>query len=194
MFRRRNRDQRRTRETTYAFNHNPLLPSVCLHIITSGVTWGPPSVPMPVLCHFDCRTMQPPPRHLLDLYTGASPTLAHAFFSMPGHETIYLDVYLALEDQLGMLLSNPLLRPGGCVAFLISCRVGMHRSVAMAERLARDVQDLWRDDGVVVEVEHLDTDTDRGVRRPQRARVGTQNRGVYGGRCTRYANWGYGGY
>ena len=70
----------------------------------------------------------------------------------------------------------------------------MHRSVAMAERLARDVQSLWREDGVVVEVEHLDTDTDRGVRRAQRARVGTQNRGVDGGRCTRYASGGYVGY
>ena len=194
MFRRRNRDQRRTRQRTYAFDYNPLLPRVCLHIITSGVTWGPPSVPMPVLCSFDCRTMQPPPRHLLDMYTGASPALAHAFFSMPGHETIYLDTYIALEDQLGMLLSNPQLRPGGCVAFLISCRVGMHRSVAMAERLARDVQDLWRGDGVVVEVEHLDTDTDRGIRRAQRAGVGTQNRSVDGGRCTRYASGGYIGY
>ena len=188
MFRRSDRDQRQTSERTYAYNHNPLLPSVCLHIITSGVTWGPPSVPMPVLCFLDCRAMQPPPRHLLDMYTGASPTLAHAFFSMPGHETIYRNAYLDLEDQLGMLLTNPQLRPGGCVAFLINCRAGMHRSVAMAERLARDVQDLWREDGVVVEVEHLDTDIDRGVRRSQRALVGTQNPSVDGGRCTRYAS------
>ena len=196
MFQRRNRDQRRTRQRTYAYNHSPLPPSVCLHIITSGETWGPPSVPMPVLCCLDCRGMQPPPRHLLDLYTGASPTLAHAFFSMPGHETTYRTAYRDLEDLLGMLLTNrnPQIRPGGCVAFLISCRVGMHRSVAMAERLARDMQDLWRENGVRVEVEHLDTDIDRGIRRQQRARVGTYNRSVDGGRCTRYASGGYGGY
>ena len=149
---------------------------------------------MPVLCYLDCRAMQPPPRHLLDLYTGASPTLAHAFFSMPGHEAIYRTAYLDLEDQLGMLLSNPRLMRGGCVAFLVNCRVGMHRSVAMAERLARDVQNLWRGEGVRVEVEHLDTDIDRGIRRPQRARIGTQNRSVDGGRCTRYASGGYVGY
>ena len=151
---------------------------------------------MPVLARLDCRAMQPPPRHLLDMYTGASATLAHAFFSIPGHETIYRDAYLALEDELGMLLTNrnPRLRPGGCVAMLINCTAGMHRSVAMAERLARDVQDFWREDGVVVEVEHLDTDIDRGMRRPQRAWVGTQNRSVDGGRCTRYASGGYFGY
>ena len=135
--------------------------------------------------------MQPPPRRLLDMYTGASPTLSLAFFAMPGHETIYRNAYLALEDQLEMLLSNPRHRPGGCVAFLINCRVGMHRSVAMAQRLARDVQDYWREDGVLVEVEHLDTDIYRAIRRPQRARVGTQNRGVDGGRCTRYASGRY---
>ena len=134
MFQMRNRDQIRIRERTYAFGHNPLLPSVCLHIITFGVTWGPPFVPMPVLCRLDCRAMQPPPRHLLDMYTGASATLAHAFFSIPGHETIYRDAYLALEDELGMLLTDPRLRPGGCVAMLINCTAGMHRSVAMAER------------------------------------------------------------
>ena len=149
---------------------------------------------MRVLCRLDCRAMQPPSRRLLDMYTGASPTLAHAFFSIPGHETIYRNAFLALEDQLEMLLSNPRLRPGRCVAFLISCKAGMHRSVAMAERMARDVQDYWREDGVVVEVEHLDTDIYRAIRRPQRARVGTQNRSVDGGRCIRYASGGYVGY
>lgn len=69
----------------------------------------------------------------------------------------------------------------------------MHRSVAMAERLARDVR-RWRWDGVCVVVEHLDTDVERGVRRARRAETvggrgwgsGGFYAGGYGGRCRCY--------
>ena len=135
--------------------------------------------------------MQTPPRHLLDMYTGASPALAHAFFSIRDHELMYRNTFLGVIEQLEMLLSNPRLRPGRCVAILINCTAGMHRSVAVAERMARDVHNDLREHGARVEVEHLDTDIDRGIHRPQRARVGTQNRSVDGGRYTRHASGGH---
>lgn len=48
----------------------------------------------------------------------------------------------------------------------------MHRSVAVAERMARDVEGNYGREGVRVVVEHLDTDVERGVRREWRARAG----------------------
>lgn len=67
----------------------------------------------------------------------------------------------------------------------------MHRSVAVAERMARDVERNWGRNGavvVVVVVKHLDTDVRREIRREQRARVGMHRnhdagavRGRYGG-------------
>ena len=57
------------------------------------------------------------------------------------------------------------------MAVTVNCRAGMHRSVAVAERFARDVESRrWQ--GVHVVVEHLDTDIERAVRRERRARAG----------------------
>lgn len=127
---------------------------------------------MPVLIHLDLSGVQTPPRHLLQRYTGASFELARSFFSLPGHEDLYHNCLRSLEDELDIRLSDPRERPGGCVAVVVNCRSGMHRSVAMVERLARDVEEGWLRDWVEVVVEHLDTDTDRAVRRAQRVRAG----------------------
>ena len=52
----------------------------------------------------------------------------------------------------------------------MNCTAGRHRSVAVAERLARDLRGR-RWERVRVEVEHTDTDVEREVRR---ARIGRQ--------------------
>ena len=80
------------------------------------------------------------------------------------------------------------------MAVLVNCRAGMHRSVAVAERMARDAQEDFREDGVVVEVEHLDTDVECGIRRVQRAMVGTHSRSVYEDNNIGYAGGVYIGY
>ena len=140
---------------------------------------------MPVILHFDLSAAQAPPRHLLEAYTGASPEIADTFFAIPGHEANYQNSLRELEDRLGDRLAGP---PCACVAVLVNCRAGMHRSVAMAERLAGDIEDAWRDDGVIVVVEHLDTDVERGIRRAQRARAGGEgyHAGYLAGRYSRY--------
>lgn len=87
----------------------------------------------------------------------------------------------ALEDLLREIYANPAQRSASdCLAFLINCRAGMHRSVAVAERMARDVERNYGRDGVVVVVEHLDTDVQRGFRRVQRARA-EMHAGSYAG-------------
>lgn len=47
--------------------------------------------------------------------------------------------------------------------------LGTHRSVAMAERLADEIEQ-W--DRIVVQREHLDTDVERGLRRYPRTEAG----------------------
>lgn len=151
---------------------------LCLHLITFGSSRGSPEIPVPVLLHLDISTMRPPSRDLRQRYTGASPRLAAAFFSLPGHEAYYRSMLEALRGQLLGVLSDPEFRRsssgrhgGGCVAVLLNCKAGMHRSVAVAERLAGDVES-WRWRGVRVGVEHLDTDIERGIKRERRARAG----------------------
>lgn len=58
----------------------------------------------------------------------------------------------------------------------------MHRSVAMAERLAGDAESRPWDEVVVVVVvdEHLDTDVGRGIRRVQRARAASHGPWMHG--------------
>ncbi len=141
-------------------------------MITFGDSRGLPVIPMPVLIDLDLSNAQTPPRHLLQTYTGASFELARSFFSLPGHETLYQNCLRSLEDKLNSLLSDPRARFGGCVAVVVNCRSGMHRSVAMVERLAGDVEEYWPPDLVEVVVEHLDTDVNRGERRAQRVRAG----------------------
>lgn len=82
------------------------------------------------------------------------------------------------------MVSDPRPRRSVCAAVLVNRAAGMHRSVAMVERLADDVERLeWWRDGVCVVVEHLDTDVERGVRRAQRARAGDRGRAFSRGMC-----------
>ena len=94
---------------------------------------------------------------------------------MPGHEQGYQNSLQELNDEMERVLTDPGRPSGVCVGVLVNCMAGMHRSVATAERLAVDMQER-RQDGVVVVVEHLDTDVARGMRRPQRARAGAHCR------------------
>ena len=57
---------------------------------------------------------------------------------------------------------------------VVSCKKGMHRSVAMVERTAGNVE-RW--DGVDVQVEHLKADVEHGMKRVERARAGSHRRG-----------------
>lgn len=100
---------------------------------------------------------------------------------MPGHERNYQSFLASLEDWLYARLADRQAGPGACVAVLVNCTAGMHRSVAVAERLARDVEGCGRWAGVLVMVEHLDTDVDRGVRRARRARAGDHDQRTYDG-------------
>lgn len=65
----------------------------------------------------------------------------------------------------------------------------MHRSVAVAERMAVDVERNYGRYGVQVVVEHLDTDVVRGLRRERRARAGAHGGFGAGGLGGRYGGY-----
>ena len=130
---------------------------------------------MPVIFCLDLSRVQSPPRHLLQMYTGAF-EIAEYFFSIPGHGENHRDSLQLLEDRLHSRLTDPRSRFGDCVAVVVNCVAGMHRRVAMAEQLARDVIRSWPQALIEVVIEHLDTDMERGVRRAQRVIVGMHGR------------------
>lgn len=166
---------------TNAQGHGP--PDLCLHIITYGASNGDPNITLPILLHFDVSTMRPPHRELLRHLTGLSPQVAQAFFALPGHEDIYRSMASRLGNRLQSLLRQ--LPPGrgqpACFAVLVNCTFGRHRSVAVAERLARNLFPGRRSDRIIVDVEHLDLDLDyeRELRRAQGRRSGSRNLGGF---------------
>lgn len=110
---------------------------------------GEPRLHMPILHHVPCHELVPPDQHILHHWHGLDPELARAFFAHPANEEAYQQIVALLRSRLLRVPAHV-----AHVAVLTSCIAGMHRSVAMAERLAREVG-RWH--GVSVErCRHLD--------------------------------------
>ena len=124
----------------------------CVHFLTYGLSYGPADVKdVPVLFDLDLSKHWAPPSHLCDEYTGLHEVLADSFFSVQSNKDAYDKALRILWRELRQVWKvGP---SGSCVACKIHCNIGRHRSVAMAERLARTV---GRWDGFQVECLHLD--------------------------------------
>ena len=139
----------------------------CVHFITYGLSYGPTSViGFPLLFDLNLSKHQPPPEDLCDRYDGLDKVLADSFFSIRANEDEYHTAVAKIKEALDQVWR--LKPPGGCVACLIHCNIGRHRSVAMAERLARKVRS-W--DGHKAECLHLDLRKGRKTRPESAARV-----------------------
>lgn len=95
---------------------------------------GEPFLRVPVLLRFPCHELEPPDPYILHHWHGLNPELAHSFFANPDNEDAYQANVALLHSSLDRVPQSMT-----HVAVLTSCRAGMHRSVAMAERLAREV-------------------------------------------------------
>lgn len=139
----------------------PPLPILRIAIFTFGRLFDHPQPPYPTIMQIDCSRLPPPPRHLCDRFTGLDPVIATDFFS---HD-INVALYESALDVLRSSIDNA--RHDGVehVAVLVGCRIGVHRSVAMAEAMRKRVLG-W--EGVEVRVEHLDLG--RELRRRMRMR------------------------
>lgn len=132
--------------------HYPPPHHICVHILTHGKCYGVepvPSFPYVALWSIPCISLQAPPSHLCNRYTGLDRIVSDTFFSYPANEAFYRQNRASLEYGLNNYPSGP---REGCVVIAVSCKAGVHRSVAMAERMTRSL----RRGGYVVSCEHLD--------------------------------------
>ena len=86
----------------------------------------------------DCTRLRAPPRHMCNRYTGVNPKIEEEFFSEPNSERVFRTVYRALKSDIrGWDFSE-----GADLEVPVACMAGCHRSVAMAERLGREISCL----------------------------------------------------
>lgn len=118
----------------------------CVHFITYGLHYGPPDILFPILS-LDLSKHEPPPDPLCARLTGLDDELQHSFLSFPANKAEFHTAWATLWRKMKR---EP---QGSCVVVKINCMAGMHRSVAMAERLAEQVR---LRDGFRAECLHLD--------------------------------------
>ena len=136
----------------------------CVHFITFGSSYGPTKVDdsFPTILRLDLSKLEPPPQHLCERFTGQDDEIVKSFFSNDKNEEEFIRNWEKLKQRMKE-------RGGGCVAALINCTAGRHRSVAMAERLATAVRS-W--DGCRAECVHLDIRKGRKVQAGHGVKVG----------------------
>ena len=111
----------------------------------------------------DCSQLPPPPKHLCRTGTGLDDEVATAFWHHRQNEDRYRQ---AAEDICEIIQSLSRQEPGRkrSVSVAVFCKAGMHRSVAMAERLARHFGTRY---GGVMVLKPRHYDLAAGVRRQQ---------------------------
>lgn len=149
--------QRRTMPPTPAAPRQPTpAGQLRIHFYTFGHYYNRiPEPNQPLLMHVECKTLLAPPRQLCDRYTGQDAPLRDDFFSHRANEAAFQENLALLRGKLDRRK-----RSGGCFAVLVSCQMDMHRSVAMAERLAKSVAAM----GYKSSCEHLDLAVSKAFR------------------------------
>ena len=108
-----------------------------MHIQVQFVTYGKGQRPHPIdyniIYRVDCSHLPAPPSHLCNVSTGLYYESAEAFWK---HQ-VNQERYRKAVDHINGLLYLALSRGQRSVAVAVFCMAGMHRSVALAERLAR---------------------------------------------------------
>lgn len=132
---------------------------ICMHIVSYGQSYNrvPHVEDAKTIVWIDCSGLRPPPASVCEKYTGLDAAVANYFFSHKANQTVFEQKLHEIESFLD---ANP--RFGGCVAVMVSCMMGVHWSVATAERLAAEVR---RRNGIKVETMHLDIEKWVEIRR-----------------------------
>ena len=113
----------------------------CVHLITYGHEYGKPQVlNFDSVLKLDLSGLEAPPRDLCDHFTGQDTLLVNSFFSVPANEKTFENALAELRYEIRKEAKRQ--PPGRCIAFRINCTIGRHRSVAMAERLAKAVASM----------------------------------------------------
>ena len=138
---------------------------LCMHFYTYGQSLrSEPRLSHPTIFRVNCINLKPPQDHICEKYTGIDSKVADSFFSNSANERRFQEALDQIQRYLDKHDDHV-----GCVAIMVSCYLGVHRSVAMAERLATVVE-KWT--GLSVHCRHLDLG--KGIERQQRAKKQTQ--------------------
>ena len=83
----------------------------------------------------DCSMLRPPPPPICDEFTGLSPEVREYFFSEPENMARFDEAFFELKDAI----RHWDFADGRTLIVPVACKAGMHRSVAMAEKLAKRI-------------------------------------------------------
>lgn len=153
----RRRRQRRTPSRTPHIE-TLYVPTLYIRFITFSI-YQPIPIEHPALPLVDCSVLRAPPSRLCGRFTGLDPEIQKVFFSSePGSEAdsenmaMFKGVCKFLDTRIcGWRFAVE----GHFLVVPIACTAGIHRSVSMAEKLARDVS-YWEFENVrlSIKVEH----------------------------------------
>ncbi len=120
-------------------------PPLTIHVLSYSKDIGRPQLLIPTF-KFDVSKLSPPEKGIQERFTGRDPELANTFFNTADHEAQYQAMLADTKDTIRRwrCRTKPL---SDEVAVLVGCHAGMHRSVAIAERLAKDMAG-WHGPGV----------------------------------------------
>ena len=100
--------------------------------------------------------LRPLSKELHRRYCGLDPQIYEGVFALDENETLYRQAI----ETLSHILKDPRVSQGGSFAVLVSCASGVHRSVAVAERMAKEVRE-WSEFDIESSVKHLDMEHSR---------------------------------
>lgn len=135
--------------------HRRCRPAPALHIrfVSYSANLGRPRSRIPYLLTVDCTDLHSPSVSLQKRFTGMDAQLSDAFFARSLNEEACQIALHRIYNAANHWTAEDYGQVEDEVAVGVKCTAGMHRSVAMAERLAEEVS-AWR--GVKVRVQHLD--------------------------------------
>ncbi|CAI6335317.1 unnamed protein product [Periconia digitata] len=142
-----------TLSTSHSAPHRPTTPNTpssmpSVHIITYGLHYAPnPSDVKQILAKYlppgtthlyniAAQTFTPPPEDMCKLYSGISPAIQDIVMRDPLARGA---VMVGVEDIMTFLRARDR-KDGFDVAISVCCQIGTHRSVSVAERIARGVE------------------------------------------------------
>ncbi|KAL8907429.1 MAG: hypothetical protein Q9207_001399 [Kuettlingeria erythrocarpa] len=124
-------------------------PNVTIDFITCGHLDQPDTRGIPCILRLNCIDMKPPTREMCNRYNGLDRELSAWLFR---HREYHETCERALDKIESAVDGWRPERHGPRLVAIVRCRAGVHRSVAMAEELARVVS-RW--DGVDVTIKYV---------------------------------------
>ena len=109
-------------------------------LVTSFPISRQPPPQHPELKLVDCSRLQPPSPATCNRFTGLEPEVAQAVFSNKTTNSLYVAVIRTLKQTI----RDWDFREGRYLVVPVACRAGVHRSVAMAERIAKTISEWQR--------------------------------------------------